>query len=223
MRLLVAGNGAQAATHALQADLETGGHAVQWQEGGNVAEVLSKEGTFDVLLLVLDPASRASPRGGLQLLPELRRQGCAAPILAVCGGDTATMLESLDCGADDFIVQPLRSGELQARLETALRHARRSSRIMMHGQVRLDRGARQVTLGGRPVALQSREFMLLEHLLEYRGRVLSRAQLQDSLYEEGSDIDSNAIEVHVHNLRRKLGKNLIRTVHGQGYVIDGAS
>jgi DNA-binding response OmpR family regulator len=65
--------------------------------------------------------------------------------------------------------------------------------------------------------------MLLEHLLEYRGRVLSRAQLQDSLYEEGSDIDSNAIEVHVHNLRRKLGKNLIRTVHGQGYVIDGAS
>ena len=96
----------------------------------------------------------------------------------------------------------------------------RPQAALVHGDIKVDPAARQVTRAGQPVSLTGREFMLLLHLLENRGRVRTRAQLQESLYNWSSDIESNAIEVHVHNLRRKLGKDLIRTVHSQGYVID---
>lgn len=187
-------------------------------------DVLAQRGGFDAVVLMVQMFQDASWRDSLQLLIELRRGGLTAPVLAVCNDDSRAMLGSLDCGADDFITLPLRTGELGVRLTAALRRARtRAPTVLAHGDVRLDQSAQQVTLAGQPVALQAREFMLLAHLLEHRGRVLSRIQLQESLYAQSSEIDSNAIEVHVHNLRRKLGKDLIRTVHGQGYVIDALS
>jgi two-component system OmpR family response regulator/two-component system response regulator QseB len=132
-------------------------------------------------------------------------------------------VHGLDSGADDFIVKPFDLGELAARLRAALRRAQgRSHALIRHGELAVDPAARQVTRSGTAVPLTGREFALLLHLLENRGRVRSRTQLEESLYSWGSEIDSNAIEVHVHNLRRKLGRKLIRTVHGQGYVIDAA-
>ena len=205
-------------------ELEGSGHSVRGQADASLAHILAQQGQFDVLILAVDLSPELSRRDGVQFLADLRRRGCAVPILAICDDDARTMLASLDCGADEFIVAPLRLGELQARLEAALRGARsHANAVVSHGDIRLDRAAQLVMLAGQPIPLQAREFMLLQHLLEHRGRVHSRAKLQESLYAQESDIDSNAIEVHVHNLRRKLGKDLIRTVHGQGYVIDGVS
>ena len=222
MRILVAGIGT--VEPALGLELESGGHLIQRLVPANAAGILALEDTFDALVVRLQSPAGTSQDESLQLLVELRQRGLAVPILAVCSQNVHTMTGSLDCGADEFIVYPPRSDELQARLTVAQRRARgRPSSVMVHGDVRLDRNACLVTVAGRPVPLQAREFMLLAHMLEHRGQLRSRTQLQEKLYEQDRDIDSNAIEVHVHNLRRKLGKELIRTVHGQGYVIDDFS
>jgi two-component system OmpR family response regulator/two-component system response regulator QseB len=159
---------------------------------------------------------------GLQVLHNLRRAGYAAPILVVTARDEIhDRVQGLDSGADDFIVKPFDLEELAARLRAALRRAQgRPHAQLQHADLVVDPAARQVTRAGTVVPLTAREFALLLHLLQNRGRVRSRTQLEESLYSWDSEIESNAIEVHVHNLRRKLGKELIRTVHGQGYVID---
>ncbi len=148
--------------------------------------------------------------------------GLAVPVLIITARDEVQdRIQGLDSGADDFIVKPFDLDELGARLRAVQRRAvGRSGPLIVHGDIELDPATRRVTQGGRNVTLTAREFALLQHLLERAGRVLSRAQLQDALYSWGSEIESNAIEVHVHNLRRKLGRELVRTVHGQGYVID---
>jgi DNA-binding response OmpR family regulator len=205
---------------ALQTGLAQQGHAVDWLQDGVAAELAARDGEYDAIVLDL-----GLPRqDGLQLIAGLRRDGYAAPILIITARDEIRdRVQGLDMGADDFIVKPFDLEELGARLRAAHRRAvGRPQAAVVHGDIRVDPAARQVTRAGQPVALTGREFMLLLHLLEHRGRVRSRSQLQDSLYNWTSEIESNAIEVHVHNLRRKLGKDLIRTVHSQGYVIDNA-
>jgi DNA-binding response OmpR family regulator len=156
------------------------------------------------------------------VLQHLRRGGFEAPILIITARDEIQdRVQGLDGGADDFIVKPFDLQELGARLRAVVRRAQgRPQTQLRHGDLLVDPAARQVTRNGEQIALTAREFALLVHMLEQRGRVRSRSQLQESLYSWDSDIESNAIEVHVHNLRRKLGRDLIRTVHGQGYVID---
>ena len=205
---------------ALQTGLAQQGHAVDWLQDGVAAELAALDGEYDAILLDL-----GLPRqDGMQVIASLRRHGYASPILIITARDEIRdRVQGLDAGADDFIVKPFDLEELGARLRAAHRRAMgRPQAVLVHGDIRVDPAARQVMRAGQPVALTSREFMLLLHLLENRGRVRTRAQLQESLYNWSSDIESNAIEVHVHNLRRKLGKDLIRTVHSQGYVIDNA-
>ncbi len=205
---------------ALQTGLSQQGYSVDWVRDGVAAELAAADGDYEVMVLDL-----GLPRlDGLQVLHNLRNAGYAAPILIITARDEVQdRVYGLDSGADDFIVKPFDLQELGARLRAAHRRALGQPRALLrHGDLVVDPAARQATRAGTVVPLTAREFALLVHLLGSRGRVRSRLQLEESLYSWDSDIESNAIEVHVHNLRRKLGKELIRTVHGQGYVIDVA-
>jgi two-component system response regulator QseB len=203
---------------AMQTGLSQQGYSVDWVTDGVAAELAAVDNPYAAVVLDL-----GLPRqDGLQVLRNLRQSGFAAPILIVTArDDVRDRVHGLDSGADDFVVKPFDMEELAARLRAALRRAQgRPQAQLLHGELAVDPAARQVTRGGTVVPLTAREFALLVHLLENRGRVQTRTQLEESLYSWSSDIESNAIEVHVHNLRRKLGRELIRTVHGQGYVID---
>ena len=205
---------------AMLTGLAQQGYAVDWLQDGIAAEHAVRSNDYEAVLLDL-----GLPRqDGLTVLRNLRRAGFAAPILIITARDEIPdRVNGLDSGADDFIVKPFDLNELGARLRAAHRRAGgRPQPVVTHGNLVLDPAARKVTLGGRPVALTAREFGLLLHLLEHVGHVRTRSQLQESAYNWEDEIESNAIEVHVHNLRRKLAKDLIRTVHGQGYVIDAA-
>lgn len=203
---------------ALRTGLSQQGHSVDWVQDGVAAEFAARDGQHDALLLDI-----GLPRqDGLQLLTKLRRTGFDAPVILLTARDEIQdRVQGLDSGADDFIVKPFDLSELGARLRAVQRRTLgRAEPRLRHGDLEVDPAARQVTWRGEAVELTAREFALLQHLLECRGRVRSRAQLQESLYSWDGHVESNAIEVHVHNLRRKLGRELIRTVHGQGYVID---
>ncbi len=203
---------------AVQTGLSQQGHAVDWTRDGIAAEAAVAAGNYEAVLLDIG----LPRRDGMQVLRNLRNSGYAEPILMLTARDEIhDRVLGLDSGADDFIVKPFDLKELGARLRAAVRRAAgKPHPIFTHGSLLLDPASRSVTVDGNPLSLTAREFGILLHMLQHRGHVRTRSQLQDSLYDWESDIDSNAIEVHVHNLRRKLGKDLIRTVHGQGYVID---
>jgi DNA-binding response OmpR family regulator len=203
---------------AVQAGLQDQGHSVDWVRDGITGESVAGTGQYGAVLLDL-----ALPRqGGLQLLEKLRRSGFMQPVLVMTSRDEIPeRVLGLDTGADDFLIKPFDLEELGARLRAAARRATgRAQAVVEHGSLRVDPSGRSVTLRGCSVALTTREFALLLQLLEHRGRVQSRTQLQDALYSWSNDIESNTVEVHVHHLRRKLGRELIRTVHGHGYMID---
>jgi two-component system, OmpR family, response regulator QseB len=203
---------------AVQTGLSQQGHAVDWVRDGIAAETAVAAGNYEAVLLDIG----LPRRDGMQVLRNLRGSGYAEPILMLTARDEIhDRVLGLDSGADDFVVKPFDLQELGARLRAAVRRAAgRPHPTLTHGGLLLDPASRSVTVDGNPVSLTAREFGILLHMLQHRGHVRTRSQLQDSLYDWESDIDSNAIEVHVHNLRRKLGKELVRTVHGQGYVID---
>lgn len=187
---------------------------------------------FDVMLLDL-----GLPDGdGLDLLARLRRQAERAPgreqlprsdmpVLIMTARDgVSDRISGLDSGADDYIVKPFDANELLARLRAMLRRASgRSNPLIEHGDLVLDPAAHTVLRAGQPVALGAREFALLLTLLQARPQVLSKARLESALYGFGEALDSNAIEVHVHHLRRKLGESLIKTVRGVGYFVPRAA
>ena len=203
---------------AVKLGLEQQGHAVDWLRDGSSAEAAAEVNEYEAVLLDL-----GLPRqDGMTVLQKLRRRGYGGPVLIITARDEIPdRIGGLDAGADDFIVKPFDLGELGARIRAASRRAvGRPQNVLAHGELHVDPAARKAQFAGVPVALTSREFALLVRLLEHRGRVQSRTQLQEALYSWGSDVESNAVEVHVHHLRRKLGKDLIRTVHGIGYTVD---
>ncbi len=202
---------------AVRTGLQQQGHSVDWVRDGVQAEEAALLGRYGAVLLDL-----GLPRqDGMQVLRKLRRKGFDQPVLIITARDQIPdRVVGLDAGADDFILKPFDMGELGARLRAATRRYNgRAQPHITYGGIAVDPAARSVTLRGAPVPLTSREYAVLAHLLTHRGRVQTREQLQEALYSWGEEIESNAVEVHIHHLRRKLGKELIRTVHGEGYVL----
>ncbi|MFT3906845.1 MAG: response regulator [Steroidobacteraceae bacterium] len=202
---------------AVSTGLSQLGNAVDWVHDGRSAIEAAHANEYHAMVLDL-----GLPRAdGMEVLSRLRRNGWSVPVIIITARDSVQdRVGGLDGGADDFIVKPFDMGELGARLRAVVRRgAGRTQALLEHGPLALDSAGRVVTLDGQPVQLTPREFTLLQQLLEHRGQVLSRAQLEENMYSWAQEIESNAIEVHVHHLRRKLGKDLIRTVHGLGYTI----
>ena len=201
----------------LQAGLRQAGFDVDLAPDGVAANLAL--GTHDYAAVVLD---LGLPRlGGLEVLKKLRAGGSAVPVLILTARDRVEdRIKGLDSGADDYVVKPVDLGELAARLRALVRRSKgEAAPVLQVGALRLDPAARQVTFRGDRVELQAREFAMLHELMLNAGRVLSREQLVERLYAWGEEIESNAIEVHVHHLRRKLAPEVIRTVRGVGYLM----
>ncbi len=201
----------------VQAGLSQAGCSVDWVKDGVAAELALKTGEYAAVVLDL-----GLPRlTGLELLRRLRAAGNKVPVLILTARDTVEdRIKGLDCGADDYLVKPFDLHELAARLRALVRRSRgEAAPRLCVGEVDLDPAARCATFRGEPVELSSREFALLHELMLNAGRVLSREQLGERLYSWGEEIESNALEVHIHHLRRKLAPELIRTVRGVGYLM----
>ena len=202
--------------------MQQDGYAVDWVKDGQ-AGALALDTADDAYALVL--LDLGLPRkSGLDLLKEIRRAGNKVRVLIVTARDAvADRVAGLDAGADDYLVKPFSLDELAARMRALLRRdVAREDNVLRNGDLALDPAARTVTRAGAPVDLSAREFALLAALLERPGAALSKAQLEERLYGWGDEVESNAVEVHVHNLRSKLGADAIRTIRGVGYVIARA-
>ncbi len=202
----------------IRAGLTQEGYTVDWLRDGEAADNALKSEHFELMVLDLGLPRRS----GLEVLKALRGRGSALPVLILTARDTVTdRVAGLDAGADDYLIKPFALDELTARLRALLRRqSGRAVNTISHGAIVLDPEAHAVSRNGKPVELSPREFAVLQLLLEQRGKVLSKARLEESLYAWGDEVESNAIEVYVHHLRKKLGAELIRTIRGVGYVID---
>jgi len=199
--------------------LKLAGFTVDWVNDGQSAGLAVANGVYDALVLDL-----GLPRkDGLSLLRELRAKGNRIPVLVLTARDAVQdRVRGLDSGADDYLVKPFDLDELTARVRALLRRrAGRADTLIQHGALLLDPVSRRVEYKGRPVHLSPREFALLHALLERPGAVLSREQLEERLYGWNEEVASNAVEVHLHNLRRKLDAGIIRNVRGAGYRVAG--
>jgi len=202
----------------IRAGLGQEDYTVDWCKQGRDAEAALKSENYD--LMVLDLGLPDIP--GLTLLKQLRQRGSDLPVLILTARDAVSdRVTGLDSGADDYLVKPFDLDELSARLRALLRrHSGRASSEIRHGDLVLDPAAHSVTLNGNPIDISPREYAVLHLLLENQGKVLSRSRLEDGLYAWGDEVESNAIEVYIHHLRKKLGSSLIRTIRGVGYIID---
>lgn len=193
------------------------GFTVDWLRNGREAETAL--GTEEYAAIVLDIG--LPERDGLAILESARTRGIHTPILMLTARDTTPdKLKGFSLGADDYVIKPVDMEELAARLHALIRRAggRASPRIQV-GAVEIDPDNRQTWKDGTPVELSAKEFAVLEMLMQNAGRVLTRAQLEQSLYGWSEGADSNTIEVFIHHLRKKLGSDFIQTLRGIGYTI----
>jgi two-component system OmpR family response regulator/two-component system response regulator QseB len=202
---------------ALQAGLRDRGFAVDWVRDGNAADTVLRAGDFAAVVLDLGLPGRS----GLEVLRQLRSRGQSVPVLVLTARDAIDdRVTGLDAGADDYVVKPVAIAELAARLRALVRRAHGAgSEQLVVGELSMDAGTRSVTYRRRKVELNPREFDLLREFMLNSGRVLTREQLEERLYDWDGAVESNAIEVHIHHLRRKLSAEVIRTVRGVGYVL----
>lgn len=202
----------------LQAGLRQLGFQVDWVRDGEAAERELRAQPYAAAVLDL-----GLPRkDGLDVLSAIRRSGVSTPVLVLTARDAVPdRIRGLDVGADDYVVKPVDLHELAARLRALVRRAHGQPQECLSAQdIVLDPAARSVRQAGEPVTLSTREFDLLQAFMLGADRVLSREQLEQQLYSWGQEVDSNAVEVHIHNLRRKLGSTLIHTVRGVGYMLQ---
>jgi DNA-binding response OmpR family regulator len=201
----------------LQTALRQSAFAVDWMRDGKSAGTALQTSNFDLVLLDLG----LPHRDGIDVLRDLRKRGNATPVIILTARDEIQhRIAGLDAGADDYIVKPFDLDEVTARMRSVLRRAAgRGDPGIQHGDLRLDPVTRRVEREGVPVPLSGHEYAVLEALLQRPGAVLSRTQLEDRLYGWDEQIGSNAVEVYVHGLRRKLGSDVIRTLRGVGYFV----
>jgi two-component system, OmpR family, response regulator QseB len=201
----------------LRAGLRQQGFQVDWVRDGLAGERELRSGAYTAAVLDLGLPGL----DGMEVLRQTRAAGGSLPVLVLTARDAIDdRIRGLDGGADDYVVKPVDLHELGARLRALVRRSHGQVQELLQAQgVALDPAARTVTLDGEPVALSMREFDLLQALMLGAGRVLSREQLEQSLYSWGQEVESNAVEVHIHHLRKKLRPELITTVRGVGYTI----
>jgi two-component system OmpR family response regulator/two-component system response regulator QseB len=201
----------------LMVGLRQAGFAVDWVKDGNTADHVLATEVFDLLVLDL-----GLPRlSGMDLLHRLRARGQSLPALILTARDaTIDKIAALDAGADDYLVKPVDLDELAARVRAlARRAAGRAQPVLRHGALALDPASRRVTMADSRVELSAREYSVLHTLLENAGRVMTRTQIESSIYGWRDEPDSNALEVHIHHLRKKLGADFIKTLRGVGYTV----
>jgi two-component system OmpR family response regulator/two-component system response regulator QseB len=201
----------------LRAGLRQAGFQVDWVRDGLAAAAELRAQPYAAAVLDL-----GLPRmDGIDVLSTVRRAGVNLPILVLTARDAIDdRIRGLDVGADDYVIKPVDLNELAARLRALIRRAHGQAQERLSARdVELDPAARMVWKAGEPVSLSAREFDLLHALMLSAGRVLSREQIEQQVYGWGQEVESNAVEVHVSNLRRKLGSGLIQTVRGVGYLL----
>jgi two-component system OmpR family response regulator/two-component system response regulator QseB len=207
----------------LRQALRMEGHAVDWVYDSVAAEAAWASERFDLVLLDIGlPGSNGSRDGsGLDVLRALRGRGDLTPVIVVTARDaTGDRVNGLDAGADDYLVKPFQVDELNARMRALMRRQTgRASTVLQHRGVTLDPSTREVTKDGKPLLLSGREYAVLEGLMQRPGAVLTRRQLEDRIYGWGDAVESNAVSVYVHQLRRKLGHDFIRSMRGVGYFL----
>lgn len=201
--------------------LRAEGYAVDWVKDGDLADATLAIQTYDLVLLDLG----LPKRDGLEVLRQLRARKDRTPVLIATARDALEQrVRGLDMGADDYIVKPYEPDELLARIRALIRRAcGRAEPMYEHLGVSIDPATREVFVDGQPVTLVSREWAILELLLARPGMVLSRKQLEDKLYSWKDEVSSNAVEVYIHGLRKKLGAHMIQNVRGVGYMIPRGS
>jgi DNA-binding response OmpR family regulator len=203
--------------NGIEAGLKQAGFAVDWARDGHAAQLALQTTEYELIVLDL-----GLPRvSGLDVLQQLRSKGSDLPVLLLTARDTVRdRVSGLEAGADDYLVKPFDLAELVARIRALLRRAHgRSTATIRYGDLVLAPDSLSVVRGDRIIPLSARECAILTDLLEHRGAVLSRSRLEESLYGWNEEIDSNAVEVHIHHLRKKLGNDLIKTLRGAGYMI----
>jgi two-component system response regulator QseB len=193
------------------------GYTPQWLARGDEALAALESDTFDAIILDL-----GLPRlGGMDVLQRARKLGVATPVLILTARDSLeSKLQGLDSGADDYLLKPFDLPELLARLRAICRRSTgRAQQAIEYGDLLLDTRSQKVEYHGAEVPLSRTEYQLLQYLLEHAGTVVTRSQLETMLYGWDGGVESNALEVHIHNLRRKIYRDLIRTLRGVGYLI----
>ncbi|MFO7592887.1 MAG: response regulator [Pseudomonadota bacterium] len=202
----------------IRAGLSQDDYQVDWFTDGRSAEMALDSERYDLMVLDIGLPDKS----GLEILRQLRGRGSTLPVLILTARDAiADRVTGLDSGADDYMVKPFDLDELSARLRALLRRSSgRAGNEIRHGDIVLDPASHSVSQNGAVVELSPREYAVLHLLLENEGKVVTRSRLEEDLYSWDGEVESNAIEVYIHHLRKKLGAELIRTIRGTGYIID---
>lgn len=203
---------------AVRQGLVIEGHAVDWAQNASDAELALESENYELALLDLGLPDRS----GLELLADLRKRGNTIAVLILTARDAVVdRIGGLDAGADDYLVKPFDLDELSARIRAVQRRQQgRANPLLCHGGLCLNPASHTCSLNGIGIVLSAKEFSLLQVLIERPGAVFSRAQLEEKIYSWDSEIESNAVEVHIYNLRKKLGAESIRTLRGVGYLLE---
>lgn len=206
---------------AVQQGLRKEGFVVDWVQNVADAELALSMNNFELLLLDLGLPDQP----GMEFLKKIRATGQSISVLILTARDSVLdRIAGLDSGADDYLLKPFDLDELCARIRAVQRRRLgRTEPILCHGKLSLNPATHECRCQGATISLSSKEFCLLETLLESPGKVLSREQLEDQLYGWGEEVESNTVGVHIHNIRKKIGADVIRTIRGVGYLIGDLS
>lgn len=217
MRLLIVEDEIKLAGQ-LQEALIKAGYAVDVAHDGLDGHFLGESESYDAIVLDIG----LPKRDGLDVLSRWRKSGIAAPVLLLTARDSwSDKVAGLDAGADDYLAKPFEMPELIARLRALIRRASgNASADLVCGPLAIDTRASRVTVNGEPVVLTAQEYKLLAYMMHHKGKVVSRTELTEHIYDQDFDRDSNTIEVFVTRIRKKLGVPVLRTVRGLGYVLD---